>query len=78
MTIQIDVIFPFTIGASLGAATGVRLGKEASLLVNRYFVHNVFFICLVFIPYVEYLLWAHTDWEFMFTYKYPEPYVSPC
>lgn len=62
----LDIIWSVGFGASFAAAATKQLSQERFPLVNRYFLYNLLFLSLLFVPSAIYLMWAFPAWKTMF------------
>jgi len=68
--VQVDIFWTYALGASFAASAGRQLKEKAEQGVSpfdtRYFLKNLLFLAILFVPSGVCLLWAFPGWETMF------------
>lgn len=68
--VQVDIFWTYALGASFAASAGRQLKEKAeegiSPFDTRYFLKNLLFLSILFVPSGVCLLWAFPGWETMF------------
>lgn len=63
--VQVDVFWSFGLGAGFAAAAARQLKKEEKPWENIYFVKNLLYLSIFFVPSGATLLWGFPEWETM-------------
>jgi len=63
--LQVDIIWGYAFGATFAAGAARQLQKEDKSFDNKYYVHVLLFLSILFAPSGLYLLWQFPHWETM-------------
>ena len=63
--VQVDIIWGYAFGATFAAGAARQLEKEEKPFQNRYYIHVLHFLAVLFAPSGLYLLWQFPHWETM-------------
>ena len=63
--VQVDIFWSFALGAGFAAAAARQIKREETPFEGKYFVRNLLYLSILFVPSGATLLWGFPEWETM-------------